>query len=105
VVISVFSYQDAQSWSEKSVVTDTSGISNIGCENCITLSTASLQNTILDSVTPSEGKVLGVYLLKWQSIPGAVLPSDPLPTKQSLRDSPSITEARQQEEESKSDAT
>jgi len=59
-------------------------------------STASLQNTIFDSAKPSEDEVLGVYLSKWQSIPGTVLSSDPLPTKQSFSDSPSITQAKQQ---------
>jgi len=46
--------------------------------------------------------MLGVYLSKWQFIPRAVLP---LPTKQFFWDSPVITQARQQVEESKSDAT
>jgi len=54
-------------------------------------STESLQNTIFDSVRPSEDEMLGVYLSKWQFIPGAVLPSEPLPTKQSFWDSPGIT--------------
>jgi len=68
-------------------------------------SIASLQNTIFDSVRPSDDEMLGVYLSKWQSIPGAVLPSEPFPTKQSFWDSPGITQARQQVEESKSVAT
>jgi len=52
-----------------------------------------------------DDEMFDVYLAKWQSIPGAVLPSDPLPTKQSFWDSPGITQARQQVEESKSDVT
>jgi len=68
-------------------------------------STESLQNTICDSVRPSEEEMLGFYLSKWQSIPGAVLPSDPLQTKQSFRDFPGITQARQQVRKSQSDAT
>jgi len=44
--------------------------------------------------------MLGVYMSKWQSIPGAVLASDPLPTKQSFWDFPGITQARQQESKS-----
>jgi len=66
-------------------------------------STASLQNTIFDSVRPSEDELLSVYLSKWQSIPGAVLSCQA--TKQSFSDSPGITQTRQQVEESKSDAT
>jgi len=49
--------------------------------------------------------MLAVYLSKWQSTPGAVLPSDPLPTKQSFWASSGITQARHQVEESKSDVT
>jgi len=32
-------------------------------------SIASLQNTIFESVRPSEDEMLGVYLSKWQSMP------------------------------------
>jgi len=59
-------------------------------------STGSLQNTILDAVTTSGDKMFGAYLSKWQSISSAVLPLDPLPTKQSFWDSPGISQARQQ---------
>jgi len=68
-------------------------------------STASLQNTIFDSVRSPEDEMLGVYLSRWSSLLGAFLPSDPLPTKWSFWESPGITQARQQVGESKSDAT
>jgi len=99
VVTSVFTYQGGWFRSEKSVV------AGIPAYLASAASTASLQNTIFDSVRPSEDEVLDVYLSKWQSIPCVVLPSEPLPTKQSFYDSPGITQTRQQVEESKSDAT
>jgi len=67
-------------------------------------STASLQNTILEKATSSEDEMFATYLSTWQGIPGASLPSDSLPAKQSFWDKPSITQVRQVVQESKLDA-
>jgi len=82
VVTSVSTYQDGWFRNEKVVVAATSSLLASAASN------VSLQNTIYDSVRPPEDEMLGVYLSRWQSIPGAVLP-----TKQSLWDFPSITQA------------
>jgi len=39
----------------------------------------------------SEDKMFGAYLPKWQTIPGAVLTLNPLPTKQLFLDLPGVT--------------
>jgi len=71
-------------------------------------STVSLQNTILEEVISkhliSEDEMFATYLSKWQGIPGAALPSDSLPAKQSFWDTPVITQVRLVVEESKLDA-
>jgi len=54
--------------------------------------------------TSSEDEIFAAYLSKWQGIPGAVLPPDFLPAKQSFWDTPGITRVRQVVEESKLDA-
>ena len=58
-------------------------------------STASLQNTILEKATSSEDEMFATYLSKWQGIPGAALPPDSLPAKQSFWDTPGITQSGQ----------
>jgi len=69
-------------------------------------SSASLQNTIFDSVRPPEDEVLGVYLSEWQSIPGAVLPWTLLqPSSPSGIIPASLRPDSKCREESKSDAS